>query len=309
MGVQALLSPSKRAISLDIGGTTTDIAFWAEGAPLFSRRGAMINGYPTAARSLHISSLPVGGDSLLTRAGDGGITVGPERIGAAVALGGTHPTVTDAFLCLGLDDFGDRGKAIEAMRRLARPGEDAAAAAAAALDKAAEMIEAAIRAMIAEYARQPVYRVEDMVNAREFAPEIIIGAGGAARGLAPVLARRMGLAFDIPSYALIANAVGAAVARPAITADLRADTAAGRAIIPQAGRELSVDDSFSAEDGERVLTEWLREEARRLGVEFYGTSVAWREEFPVIRGGWRSGQIINLSVQLTPGIIFPVKGG
>jgi N-methylhydantoinase A/oxoprolinase/acetone carboxylase beta subunit len=183
IGIKALASPAQRAISLDIGGTTTDIAFWENGEPLFGKRGAKINGYPTAVRALQLSSLPVGGDSHIQRAGDG-FSIGPERLGPAMALGGPAPTLADAFLTLGLDDFGDREKARAAIASLAKPGEGAAIIAREILRLAAELIAGRIKEMIEDYALQPVYRVEDVLGARPFAPELIIGVGGAARGLA-----------------------------------------------------------------------------------------------------------------------------
>ena len=307
VGIKALVNPGKRAVSLDIGGTTTDIAFWENSQPLFGKRGAMINGYPTAVRALHLSSLPVGGDSRLTRA-DGKIMVGPGRIGPAMALGGAAPTLTDAFLLLRLDDFGDLGKARAAMSILALPGESPEAVAAEAVRTAAEKIVSRIGEMIEEYALEPVYRVEDVVKAHKFVPELLIGVGGAAKGIVPEVAGMLDLPFDIPADALVANAVGAAGARPTIMGVVRADTALGKCILPQAAREVSIGRDFSAAEGERVLGDWLRQEAERAGVEFHGAQTLWREEFPVIRDGWRGGAILNIAMQLTPGVFFTLKG-
>ncbi|WP_293729232.1 hydantoinase/oxoprolinase family protein, partial [uncultured Phascolarctobacterium sp.] len=63
LGIEALAAPSVNSISLDVGGTTTDIAFWEKGLPLMAKRGAIINGYPTAVRSFHMRSIGIGGDS------------------------------------------------------------------------------------------------------------------------------------------------------------------------------------------------------------------------------------------------------
>ena len=53
-----------KSISLDVGGTTTDIAFWENGLPLMARKGATVAGYPTAVRAFHMRSIGIGGDSL-----------------------------------------------------------------------------------------------------------------------------------------------------------------------------------------------------------------------------------------------------
>ncbi|MBP2646107.1 MAG: Hydantoinase/oxoprolinase, partial [Firmicutes bacterium] len=57
LGIMALDAPEGEAVSLDIGGTTTDIGLWRNGLPLFVQRGAMINGYPTAVRSFWLQSV------------------------------------------------------------------------------------------------------------------------------------------------------------------------------------------------------------------------------------------------------------
>jgi len=44
LGIEALDAPSVNAISLDVGGTTTDIGFWSDGLPLLANRGAKIAG-------------------------------------------------------------------------------------------------------------------------------------------------------------------------------------------------------------------------------------------------------------------------
>ena len=69
------------SISLDVGGTTTDIAFWENGLPLMAKRGANINGYPTAVRAFHMRSIGIGGDSRITKLADGNYQFGPEREG------------------------------------------------------------------------------------------------------------------------------------------------------------------------------------------------------------------------------------
>lgn len=85
LGIEALAAPELNSISLDVGGTTTDIAFWEKGMPLMSRHGAVISGYPTAVRAFHMRSIGIGGDSRIARREDGSYQVGPEREGVAAA--------------------------------------------------------------------------------------------------------------------------------------------------------------------------------------------------------------------------------
>ena len=60
LGIEALAAPNVNSISLDVGGTTTDIAFWENGLPLMARKGAVVNGYPTAVRAFHMRSVGIG---------------------------------------------------------------------------------------------------------------------------------------------------------------------------------------------------------------------------------------------------------
>ncbi len=307
-GVKALLGPEKRSISLDIGGTTTDIAFWDKTFPLLSRRGAVINGYPTSVRALHLKSVPLGGDSVVRRF-CGALTIGPDRQGAAMALGGGQPTLTDAFLLLGKASFGDLERAEYAMGQLAESGESAFVVAGKVLNTAVDKLAAVVEQMLDEWAMQPVYRVDDIVAGSEFRPQVLIGVGGAAVGLAEALGEKLGLPVEIPENALVANAVGAAVARPAIMANLRANTALLQCHIAQAEKAIKIDKCFSTKEAEKLLREWLKEEAARQGVPYHGTETVWQEEFPVVRGAYRSGVIIDLAMQLSPGVLTGVKGG
>lgn len=307
MGVKALIDPSERAISLDIGGTTTDIAFWEGSLPLFAKRGARINGYPTSVRALQLRSLAMGGDSVVRRKGEI-ITIGPDRMGAAMALGGEQPTLTDAFLLLGLDEFGDVSKAEKAMKLLSKTDESEKDLAEKVMAVAIEKIRNTINDMIEEHSLQPVYKVDDVVNDRPFSPELLIGVGGAAKAIVPLLADNMGIKCLVPENAFVANAVGAALARPTIMADIYVDTALDEYILPQCSLRDRSGRNFSRNDAERILSEYLEREAKSLGIDFGGTETVWYEEFPVIRDSFRSGIRMNMSMQLKPGVLYSVRG-
>ncbi|MBX3491344.1 MAG: hydantoinase/oxoprolinase family protein [Parvibaculum sp.] len=103
------------AVSMDIGGTTTDIAMFEEGAVRVADTGE-VEGAPVSIPLSEIDSIGAGGGSIL-RAEGGKILVGPESVGSApgpacFARGGTQATMTDAFLAMGILDplsyFGGR---------------------------------------------------------------------------------------------------------------------------------------------------------------------------------------------------------
>jgi N-methylhydantoinase A len=95
-------------LTLDMGGTSTDIALVQGGEALLGR-GRSVDGHRIALESLDILTLGAGGGSI-ARIGPGGVLqVGPASAGAvpgpvAYGTGGTEPTVTDANLLLGALD-------------------------------------------------------------------------------------------------------------------------------------------------------------------------------------------------------------
>ena len=105
-------------VALDIGGTTTDISLWKQGKPLMTKNGVSIREYPSAVRSFAVTSVGIGGESVV-RIVDGEITVGPERVGPSAALGGNEPTLGDALIALGYASYGDTELATQSLQRLA----------------------------------------------------------------------------------------------------------------------------------------------------------------------------------------------
>ena len=307
LGIEALDAPSVNAISLDVGGTTTDIAFWSCGSPLLANRGAKIAGYPTAVRAFHMRSIGLGGDSRIRKT-DKGFEVGPDRVGPAMAIGGKEPTLSDALIALGCVSFGDAGKAREAMSSLAEPDDTVEEIAEQIVLAAVTKIEDTIAEMIKEWNLQPVYTVNDVIKGTEFIPEKLIGVGGGAPGLIPVLAMKMGLPVEISVGAMVANAVGAAVSRPTLTATLRVDTTEGYYIIPEAGIREKIQRGFSRTTAEEILSAWLIEQAEKWQMEARNVEVMAYEEFPTIHNYYTTGKIIYLKMQLKPGILHTVTG-
>ena len=303
LGVMGLCPPAKPAVSLDIGGTTTDIALWKGGAPVMDAKGAAIDSYITAVRTFRLQSIGLGGDSWLRRAGDQ-LLIGPERKGPAMALGGAEPTVTDALIVAGLSDFGDRGLAEAAIQRLLFPGKSLQETAQVIIDQAAEIVAAAVRELLAVEAAAPVYKVEDIVRPELLRPELLIGVGGGAAGLTPLIAKKLEMAWQVPPLAMVANALGAALARPTLHISLRADTAAGEYTVPELGlRAPLTDRRYSIQQAGKQAALHLREMAASAGITADEIETTFAEEFNLVRGFSTVGKIIHVGVQIKPGII------
>lgn len=303
LGVMALCLPQVPAVSLDIGGTTTDIALWNRGLPLFDAKGAAVAGYLTAVRAFRLKSVGIGGDSWVRREA-GKLAVGPQRKGSAVAFGGLEPTVTDALIVAGAFSAGDFSMAADAVRRLSLPGKSIEETAVEILEAAATTIQNAIAELMETEAATPVYRVEDIVRSRTFEPEKLVGVGGAAGGLIPIVAARLGLDWHVPRHAAVANAAGAALARPTFGISLRADTSVGEYTVPELGlRRKITEHGFSMKHARQLAELHLQEWARSAGLPEIGIETLQEEQFNLVRGFSTTGKILTLRAQIKPGVI------
>ncbi|MGH9407794.1 MAG: hydantoinase/oxoprolinase family protein [Terriglobia bacterium] len=101
----ARLSGFTRIISLDMGGTSTDVALAGADETLSTTTQSAIGGLPVAVPMLDIHTVGAGGGSIARFDSGGVLCVGPESAGAdpgPICFGrGTEPTVTDANLLLG----------------------------------------------------------------------------------------------------------------------------------------------------------------------------------------------------------------
>ncbi len=92
-------------ITLDMGGTSTDVCLIKDGRPSMKNERDM-GGFPVRTRTLDIHTIGAGGGSLAWLDAGGMLKVGPQSAGAhpgpaAYGRGGTRPTVTDANVLLG----------------------------------------------------------------------------------------------------------------------------------------------------------------------------------------------------------------
>lgn len=304
LGIEALAAPKVNSISLDVGGTTTDIAFWEKGLPLMSRKGASVKGYPTAVRAFHMRSIGIGGDSKITKLANGEYQVGPERQGKAAALGGEMATLSDALIVAGYVEFGNIKLSLKALAAYGDPVAEADKIVASAV----QTIRQTIEEMLVEWAKQPVYTVDDVLKGTEFLPEQLIGVGGGSLGLIKALGEAMELPVEIPAGAMVANAIGAAVARPTMITNLRADTTENSYIIPESGRKERIRGDFNKRIACDILSRWLLEQTENWQLPDRETELISYEHFTTMHSYYDTGDIYNLRMQLKPGILWKVEG-
>lgn len=314
----------EHTVALDIGGTTTDISLWKHGRPLMTKNGVSIREYPSAVRSFAVTSVGIGGESVV-RIVDGNITVGPERVGPSAALGGTEPTLGDALIVLGHANYGDMKLAIQSMEALANRlpaslhdsltsdstkvqqqlGDSITASDVARLivNKALETIQHGIDEVVTAENKRPIYVVADIVNPDVFVPAQIVVVGGTAPSLGSSIGDYLHLPVTIPDNAAVANAIGAALALSTIELTVHVDTKRRLLVIPELGIKQQTCTLKRVEQVVERAKEVLVEEALRLGLgKDQDIEVISIEDFPVVEGWQSMERLITVKVQLAAGV-------
>ena len=169
-------------ITVDIGGTSCDIALVAEGRPLVRPEGR-IDGYLVRVPMVDVNAMGSGGGSIAWLDAAGGLRVGPQSAGAdpgpaCYGRDGKLATVTDASIALGFlnpDYFAggtvplDRGLAEQAIR------ETIAVPLSMTVEQAALGIHQVVNAQMAEGMRQVSIRQGH--DPRDFSLVPLGGAG------------------------------------------------------------------------------------------------------------------------------------
>ncbi|RVT92208.1 hydantoinase/oxoprolinase family protein [Rhodovarius crocodyli] len=219
-GVVAKAAGVGAVLTLDVGGTSADVALLIDGRPAFGT-GHNIGDFPLSIPSVAVVSSGQGGGSIARIDAQGVLQVGPESAGstpgpACFGRGGERCTVTDAALLCGILGQGELGfGAIAPDKSLS---EKAIAPIAAALKTdaagAAEgVLQVAISGMLVEIDKL-------LARAGMHASELtLMPFGGAGPMLGALLAETAGI-----RRVLVPPVPGTLCALGALAADLRRDT-------------------------------------------------------------------------------------
>ncbi len=219
----AQMSQLKQMITVDMGGTSSDMAISVGGHAEYTSR-TTIGDFPLILPVVNVAAIGAGGGSIIWVDPQGVMKIGPHSAGAdpgpvCYGRGGLEPTITDAYLSLGLlrvDGFLggrmqlDRAAAIAALegvaRRVGLDSEDGAARAA----------EAALRVATAKMATE-LHKsfAQRGIDPRPF---VLIAYGGAGPTQANLLAEEVGLASI-----LIPPSPGTLCALGGVLTDLKRD--------------------------------------------------------------------------------------
>lgn len=310
-GMNAMMPTDEDAILLDIGGTTTDIFFLADGVPLFEPKGIQISEYKTLIRSVYSVSIALGGDSEL-KIEQGELKIGPERAGYPLAFGGPKATPTDAMLVLGWMKDGDIKKAKEGIQTFADEMdlslEDMAEK---IIDLMLEKMKRKIDELIKKINSQPVYTIEKLLEGKVIDPQRIHLIGGPVKALSRALEKKMEVLCYYPRNYDIANAIGAALAKTTTEITLLADTNREIMTIAELGIYEEISSDYSLADARRDTLKLLEQSAIEMGAdpEILALEIIEESSFNMVEGFFNKGRNIRVKAQVKPGLIHATKGG
>ena len=248
----------ERALSLDMGGTSSDVALLETGQePRITTEG-LVAGLPVSVPMLDIHTVGAGGGSLAWIDASGALAVGPQSAGAdpgpACYGRGEQATVTDANLVLerlSAEHFLGGAMRLDAARARAAVERAAHGTGFAGAEELAEGIVRVANANMEGALRR--VSVERGYDPRDFA---LVAFGGAGPLHACALAQALGM-----RKVLVPAAPGALSALGILDADVRREfsrtvmVAPGSAGIATVFRELEAEAraSFAAEDARATL--------------------------------------------------------
>ena len=198
-------------ITIDVGGTSSDIALVEGGEPVIRAQGN-IAGYPVRVPMVDVNAIGAGGGSIAWIDGAGGLRVGPHSAGsepgpACYGRGGEQATVTDASVVLGwLDPAYFAGGSVALDPALARAAVERCVAQplGMSVEDAALGIHRVVNAQMVEGMR--LVSIRRGLDPRRFT---LVALGGAGPIHATSLAAELGIASVlIPRHPGVLSAAG-----------------------------------------------------------------------------------------------------
>lgn len=203
-----------RVLSLDIGGTSADLAVVIDGKPSYGV-GEVVGEFPIYIPTVAVTSIGEGGGSIAKVDGFGQLVVGPESAGstpgpACYGRGGTRPTVTDSVAALGWIGHGELGYGAVTVDRAAATAavQTIAAPLKLSVRQAAEgVIRICVAGMFKEVSK---LMSRQGLDPRDFT---LLAFGGAGPMLGCFLARELGVRHTlIPATPGVLSALGGLIA-------------------------------------------------------------------------------------------------
>jgi N-methylhydantoinase A len=277
----------ERCMSLDIGGTSADVAVIVGGEPQYGV-GEQIGEFHIYIPSVSVSSIGEGGGSIAWVDSQGVLKVGPESAGsrpgpACYGRGGMRATITDAFAALGLVGLSEIGySAVTIDRAAARRvvGELAEKLGRTTEQTAEAIIRIAVSGM---YTDVSALVSRSGIDPREFS---LLAFGGAGPMLGCFLARELSMQeVVVPTTPGVLSALGGLIA------DLKSDFIKTLYADLDAATASVIRREFELLKGRAV--EWLRHDQGYQGIHTLTYSAELRYR----------GQSFEIDTPLDPDVI------
>lgn len=311
LGGTALTLNRLNSVVVDIGGTTSDISLLIGGQPLYASKGAAISGHLTHVRSFAVNSIAMGGDSPIS-GNSGEPIMGRVRLGPAACFGGETPTVTDAFNILLNLNIGDAQASRTKLEPIAQSiGQPLESLCRTVADRVIELLRKSIQDMFSQWENEPAYKVWEVVHSRKFRLDQVIGIGAAAPAVVPMLARELGVAHFLHRYSPVANALGAALARPTLAVQVHVDTQNRVYTVSPGGASGRLENrNYQMEDAIKLARSYLKQMGSERDLSAYAddAEIYLEEQFNVIRGWDRAGKLFDVGIEIKPGFVHGYKG-
>jgi N-methylhydantoinase A/oxoprolinase/acetone carboxylase beta subunit len=92
------LAGLESCVVVDIGGTSTDIAYLLGGFPRLNQEGSMVGHWRTRVRAIDIWTIGLGGDSTISMDDKGNLKLGPERVVPLATAAKQYPELRDKII-------------------------------------------------------------------------------------------------------------------------------------------------------------------------------------------------------------------
>lgn len=223
-----------------------------------------------------------------------------------MAQGGTVPTLVDALNCAKQYFYGQTQASDHGMQVLGQElGWNSNQVSWKVIHEFCRVLKQETLEMLNEINERPVYTVHEFLEYRQIVPKRIYLMGGPAQVMAPFISQVFGLPVVVPDNYAVANALGAALARPTMQAELFADTEKRVMTIPVLGVSERVGNRYSLDQARTdvvnhlcaYLTDHLDWKVPQFEVEIVEESA-----MNMVKDVYQVGQDIRVKCQIRPGI-------
>ena len=267
-----------------------------------------MGGRYSSIRSFAVRSIALGGDSAVRWTGKD-IELGPDRLGPAACFGGPAATPTDAVNYLEGGILGSLSSSEEALGKVSRQaGMAVKELAESVVAMVTGRLAAEIKEMFKAWEQEPAYRIWEIINKQK------VESGphrdwGRCQGICACTGWRLNCKALFYAYSPVANALGAAVARPPFPL-LHVDTENGTHHLDREGLAGEVSYHFRLEDAKELALQQLQRIAGLRGIGQYADRYEFfrEEQFNIIRGWTTCGKLFDIGIQIAPGVIDEFKG-